>query len=69
MILLLLLELPSFKNLQMLDLTGNQITQISPQIAQHVPALKELHMNGNLLRELPDVVCSLTSLEKLSMVK
>eukprot|EP01119_Soliformovum_irregulare_P006010 TRINITY_DN1775_c0_g1_i1.p1 TRINITY_DN1775_c0_g1~~TRINITY_DN1775_c0_g1_i1.p1 ORF type:complete len:603 (+),score=187.01 TRINITY_DN1775_c0_g1_i1:271-1809(+) len=59
-------DLSPFKNLQSLNLSGNQLTALPPSIGMLVQ-LKELLVNGNLLKTLPPELGDLVSLEKLNI--
>lgn len=45
--------------LKKLTMHGNQLQQIPPEIGQ-LTNLQELHLQGNLLSELPNELCHLT---------
>jgi Leucine-rich repeat (LRR) protein len=57
-------ELEPFRNLQVLDLSGNKLRSIAPTIGM-LTTLKELNLNGNNLSVLPPEIGDLSRLEKL----
>lgn len=53
-------------NLQVLSLVGNLLTELPPSIG-NLSQLKELHVNENNLKILPDSLCRLCDLEVLKL--
>ena len=59
-------ELFSLPNLEILDLSENQLTDLSKSI-NFLSSLKELHLESNQLNSLPETIGSLISLETLDL--
>jgi len=58
----------SFKNLEILDLSGNEIVVIPEGINKAVPKLRELYLNSNNLKSIGYEIVSLTHLEVLHIL-
>lgn len=48
------LRLPQAQRLELLDVAGNQLTKLPAELAA-LPNLQSLHVDGNLITELPGV--------------
>ena len=59
-------DLSAFTQLTVLDLSGNQLTAISPNIGMLI-SLKELFVNGNQIASLPSEIGDLSKLERLDI--
>ena len=60
-------ELAQFSNLEVFDLSGNQITAIPDSLAELV-SLRELNLSGNQITAIPDSLAELANLDRKSVV-
>jgi hypothetical protein len=60
-------ELRKLRNLKVLYLNENEISQIDTTIISHLVSLKELHLYGDKIKELPSALSKLTNLEVLEL--